>query len=141
MNAYLDEFPPNTEGQETAPLPTGEVMDIIYHSMASTWKNKMIEQGFNYVDSTVKKMSDFFETRVVNLEPKGGKKKSSADTKKFKDKKSTKKRKREDSNSSVVESSEGSSKEHRPVKKYCIHSNTSNKYKDLHAMANKHKQN
>ena len=32
-NAYLEEFPPDTEGQETAPLPTDEMMDAIYHSM------------------------------------------------------------------------------------------------------------
>ena len=30
----------------------------------------MIEQGFNYTDSTIKEMTNFFETRVENLEPK-----------------------------------------------------------------------
>ena len=64
LNANLEEFLPNTEGQETAPLPSDEIMDIIHHSMPITWKNKMIEQGFNYVDSTIKEMSDFFETRI-----------------------------------------------------------------------------
>ena len=49
----------------------------------------MIEQGFNYAESTVKEMSDFFETRQENLEPKEEKKKSSAATKKIKDEKST----------------------------------------------------
>ena len=29
----------------------------------------MIEQGFKYADSTYKKMTDFFETRVENLKP------------------------------------------------------------------------
>ena len=29
LNAYLEEFPPDTEGQETAPLPADEIMDII----------------------------------------------------------------------------------------------------------------
>ena len=43
LNAYLEEFPPDTEGQETAPLSADEIMDIIYHSMPTTWKNKMIE--------------------------------------------------------------------------------------------------
>ena len=28
----------------------------------------MIEQGFNYADSTNKEMTDFFESRVENLE-------------------------------------------------------------------------
>ena len=43
----------------------------------------MIKQGFNYADSTVKKMTDLFESRVENLEPKEEKKKSSAAAKKF----------------------------------------------------------
>ena len=30
----------------------------------------MIEQGFNYADSTIKEMTDFFETRLENLQPK-----------------------------------------------------------------------
>ena len=33
------------------------------------WKNKMIEQGVNYAYSTVKEMTDLFETRVENLKP------------------------------------------------------------------------
>ena len=49
-------------------------MDIIYHFLPTTWKNKMIEQSFHYADSTVKEMSDFFETRVENLEFKEEKK-------------------------------------------------------------------
>ena len=55
----------------------GTIMDIIYHTMPTIWKNKMIEQGFNYAVSTVKKKNDFFETRVDNLEPKEDKKQSS----------------------------------------------------------------
>ena len=43
----------------------------------------MIEQGFNYADSTIKEMTDFLETRVENLEPKEEKKKSSAAAKKI----------------------------------------------------------
>ena len=35
----------------------------------------MIEQGFNYADSTIKEITDFFETRIENLEPKDDKKK------------------------------------------------------------------
>ena len=45
LNAYLEEFLPDTEGQETAPLPAEEIMDIIYHYMPTMQKNKMIEQG------------------------------------------------------------------------------------------------
>ena len=60
LNAYLEEFPPDTKGQESAHLPADEIMDIIYHSKPTTWKNKMIELGFNYADSTIKQMTDFF---------------------------------------------------------------------------------
>ena len=101
LNAYFEEFLPDTEGQETAPLPADEIMDIIYHSMRSTWENKMTEHGFNYVDSTIKEITGLFETRVENLAPKEEKKISSAAAKK--NKKSTKKRKQEDSDSSVVQ--------------------------------------
>ena len=78
----------------------------------------MIEQGFNYADYTIKEMSDFFETRVENLEPREEMEKSSAASKKSK--KILKKRKREDSNSSVVESSKESTEARHPSKKYCI---------------------
>ena len=61
-------------------------------------------------------MTDIFETRIENLEPKEDKKKFSAAIKKSKDKKVTKKRKQVDFNSSVVESSKESSMEHKSVK-------------------------
>ena len=32
LNAYLEDFPPDTEGQETSPLSADEIIDIIYHS-------------------------------------------------------------------------------------------------------------
>ena len=82
LNDYLEEFPLGIEGQETTPLPADEIMEVLYHSMPSTWKNKMIGQGFIYANSTAKEMSHFFETRVENLEPKEEKKKSSAAAKK-----------------------------------------------------------
>ena len=66
----------------------------------------MIEEGFNYLDSTVKEMTDFIKTRVDNQGRQEEKKKSSMDLKKKNYEKSTKKRKRADSDSSVVESSE-----------------------------------
>ena len=65
LNANLEEFRSDTEGQETVPLPAHEIMDIIYNSMRN-----FFEQGFNYVDSTIKEMIASFETRVENLEPK-----------------------------------------------------------------------
>ena len=142
LHAYLVEFLPDTEGQETAPLPADEITDIIYHSMPTKWKNKMIEQAFNYADSTFKEMSEFFESRVKNLEPKEDKKKSSATSRKTLEK--IKKRHREDSDSSVVESSEESTKALHPSKKYCIlqgkRRHSTDCCKDLCTMVNKHKQ-
>ena len=82
-------------------------------------------------------MTDFFETRVVNLEPNEDRKKSSVTSKKSK--RSLKKRKWEDSDSSVVECSEESTKAHRPIRKYCILHSTDN-CKDPRAMVSKHKQ-
>ena len=101
----------------------------------------MIEQGFHYTDSTIKKMTDFFETKVKNLVPKEEKKSSAAAKKSHK--KSTKKRKREDSDSSIVESSEEPFVECWPDWKYCIlHgkcTHSTDNCKDLCAMVNKHK--
>ena len=34
------------------------------------WRNKMIQQGFNYADSTTEEMTEFFETSIENMEPK-----------------------------------------------------------------------
>ena len=78
LNAYLAALPPDTQGQETASLPADEIVETMYHSMPTIWKNKMIEQEFNFADSTIKEMTDFFDTRIENLEPKEDKRKSSA---------------------------------------------------------------
>ena len=71
-------------------------MDIIYYSVPTTWKNKMIEQGFNKADSTAKEMSDFFENNVENLELRKERKKCFTAAKKTLQK-SAKKRKLQDS--------------------------------------------
>ena len=93
----------------------------------------MIEQGFNYADSTIKEMS---ETRVENLETKEDRKKSSASSKKSK--KTLKKRKRKDSDSSFVEFSKESTKARHPTRKYCmLHekcSHSTDNCNDLRAM-------
>ena len=41
----------------------------------------MIEQGFIYAEYTIKEMTDFFETRIENLQLKEDKKKTSAGAK------------------------------------------------------------
>ena len=80
-------------------------------------------------------MTDFFETRVENMESKEDKKKSSADAKKS-NKKNLKKRKQKESDASIVESSEEFTVER------CTYSNYSHSKEscnDLCAMINKHK--
>ena len=101
----------------------------------------MIEQGFNYADSTVKKMTNFFKTRKEKLDPKQNKK-SSAASKKIKEKKSSKEWKKVDYDSNAVDSSEEISLEFKSNKKYCfLHrkcSHSIDNCKDLRDMINKH---
>ena len=122
LNAYLEEFPPDIEGQETAPLPVDEIMDIIYHSMSTTWKNK----------------SRYFGAQGSK------KKKSSAAAKKTKDLKRLKKYNREDSDSSVGEAIEEFTMERRSSKKCSsLHEKynlSTDKCNNLRSMINKHKQ-
>ena len=100
----------------------------------------MIKQGLNLADFTIKKITDFFETRVENLEPKEDRKKSS--TASNLSEKKLKKRKGEDSDSSVVASSEESTKTRRLTRKYCIlHgkcSHSTDNCNDLRAMVKNH---
>ena len=49
-------------------LPDNEVKEILYHAMPNSWRKKITEQGYNYLDRSFQKMSGFLETRVENLE-------------------------------------------------------------------------
>ena len=100
-------------------LFTEEIMDIIYPFIPTIWKNKTIEQGFNYSNSIIREMTDFFEIRIENLELQEDRKKSSSDYEKKKEKKATKKRKLDDSILNVVKYREESCFDNRPVKKNC----------------------
>ena len=64
---------------------------------------KMIDQGFNYKDSTVKDKIIFLWTRVKSLEPREDKKKLSNSSKIKIKKKNSKKIKSDDYDCSVVE--------------------------------------
>ena len=86
INTYLEEFSSDTEYKETEPFPTDKIMYIIYQFMPTMWKKKMIEQSFNYTDSTIKEMTKF--------PPRTRRKRHN------------KKRKGRDSDSSVIESNE-----------------------------------
>ena len=105
----------------------------------------MIEQGFNWAASTVKEMTNFFEPKVENLEPKLDKKKSpDSSRKKTNEERFNKKRKWKDSDSSIVEFCTESSLSFKPVvRKYYvlngIRNHIADNYKDLKSMVNKHK--
>ena len=60
LNNYLPYFPPNCIGQM--------VKEILYHAIPNSWRKKMTEQDYNYLDRSIQEMSGFFETRVENLE-------------------------------------------------------------------------
>ena len=74
INTYTNQIPPDTPEKKTIPPPMVGVINIIYHIIRNMSKTKMIEQGFNYVNSTYKELMGFFEIRVENLEPRVGKK-------------------------------------------------------------------
>ena len=68
LNTYLPYFPPDRPGQQVTSLPDDDIKEILYHAMPNTWKKKMIEQGYNYLDGPIHAMAEFFETRIENLE-------------------------------------------------------------------------
>ena len=68
LNNYLPYFPPNCIGQMVTALPDDEVKEILYHAIPNSWRKKMTEQGYNYLDRYIQEISGFFEIRVENLE-------------------------------------------------------------------------
>ena len=36
--------------------------------MPNTWKKKMVEHGYNYIDGAIQSMAEFFVTRIENLD-------------------------------------------------------------------------
>lgn len=120
LNAYLAFFPPDRQGQVVEPLPEDDIKEILYHAMPNTWKRKMIEQGYNYLNSSIQQMTEFFETRVENLEKFDSKKESKKHQGGNSNHKKNKKRKH--SNSSVSESRNSQSSE--TGKKFCQYHGT-----------------
>ena len=67
LNNYLPYFPPLRTGQMVTALPDDEVKEILYHAIPNSWRTKMTEQGYIYLDRSIQKMSVCFETRVEKL--------------------------------------------------------------------------
>ena len=95
LNEYLPFFPPETEGQEPSKLSDDDMKDILYHAMPNSWKQKMTE---------------FFVTRIENLE-------TPVETKKGKKGKGKKKVRISEPESEA--SSSSSDESDKPTKKKC----------------------
>ena len=53
LNTYLAYFPPDCVGQTVTPFPEDDVKEILYHAIPNMWKKKMVEKGYNYLDSSI----------------------------------------------------------------------------------------
>ena len=116
LNAYLAYFPPDHSGQLVSPLSEDKVKEIIYHTMPNTWKKKMVEPGYNYLDGSIQSKTEFFKTRIENLERFDSKKDSNKDE----EHKANKKRKHFKDNVSDGKSYTGTETD----KKYCQYHGT-----------------
>ena len=117
LNAFLAYFLPDRVGQTVNPFPEDDVKEIRYHAMPNTWKKKMVEQGYNYLDTSIQEMAEFFETRVENLEKFDSKKESKKNQEKQNNKKNKKNKKGKHSHNSVSENRNSQGSE--TGKKYC----------------------
>ena len=68
LNMYLLYFPPDRPGQLVTSLSDDDIKEILYHAIPNTWKKKMVKQGCNHLDVSIHSMSEFFETRIKNIE-------------------------------------------------------------------------
>ena len=66
LNMYLQYFPPDRPGQLVTSLPDDDIKEILYHAMPNTWKKKMVEQGYNYLDGLIYSVAEFFKTRIFS---------------------------------------------------------------------------
>ena len=68
LNNYISYFSSDCVGQMVTTLPDDEVKEILYHTIPDSWREKVTEQGHNYLVSAIQEMPGFFETRVENVE-------------------------------------------------------------------------
>ena len=68
LNKYLPYVPPDNSGQLVASLPDDNIKEILHHAMPNMWEKKMVEEGYNYLDSPIHSMTEFFEIMIENLE-------------------------------------------------------------------------
>ena len=87
----MSNFLPDRLGQLVTSLSDDDIKEILYHAIPNMWKKKMVEQGYNYLNGPIHSITEFFETRIENLEksiplsvPSRNKKKSKKGSKKRK---------------------------------------------------------
>ena len=68
LNSCFAHFPSAT-GENWESLHEDEVIEIIYHSLPSSWRKQIILQGFYFVEQTIDSMVNFLEERVEHWEP------------------------------------------------------------------------
>ena len=68
LNMRMPYFPPDCLGQLVTSLPNDDIKEILYYALPNTWRKKMVEQGYNYLDGLIHSMAEFFETRIEILE-------------------------------------------------------------------------
>ena len=68
VNNYLPYFPSDCIGQIVIALPDDKVKEFLYHVIPNSRRKEMTKHGYNYLYRSIQEMSDFFETRVENLE-------------------------------------------------------------------------
>ena len=66
-NTYLPYFAPDHPGQLVISLRDDDIKEFLYRAMPNTWKKKMIEQGYSYLDGPIHSMAGFFATRIKKL--------------------------------------------------------------------------
>ena len=128
MSAYLSHFPPDLPGQLVISLPDDDINELLYHAMPYTWKKKMVEQGYNYLDGSIHSMVELLETRIENLEKSIPPKVPSRNRK-------TKKKHKEKKATTSVNSKEEDSDKDKKGEKFCKYhgkcSHTSDEYTAL----------
>ena len=68
LKMYLPYFPPYCPGHLVPSLLDDDIKEILYHAMSNTWKKKLVEQGYNFLDGPIHSMAELFKTRIENLE-------------------------------------------------------------------------
>ena len=68
LGRVLTLFLPDCPGQLVTSLPDDDIKEIFYHAMPNTWKNKIVEQGYNFLDGPIHSIVIFFGTRIEKFE-------------------------------------------------------------------------